>query len=116
MTPPKIFPGATLRPEPFPRALRAAITASGLPLDRIRHRLELRGVSISVPTLSHWQSGRRRPERPESLRALAELEQLLSLPPLALRSLLGPPRPRGRKSSVPAQRRDRATTEGTYPT
>src|SRR5262249_31062931 len=50
----------------------------------------------SVPTLSNWQSGRRRPERPESLRALAELEHVLELPPAALRSLLGPPRPRGR--------------------
>lgn len=76
--------------------MRAAITASGLPLDRIRYRLKLRDVSVSVPTLSNWQSGRRRPERPESLRALAELENVLDLPPAALRSLLGPPRPRGR--------------------
>ncbi|MET0135031.1 MAG: hypothetical protein ABW215_15735 [Kibdelosporangium sp.] len=83
-------------PDPFPAALRAAITASGLPLDRIRYRLELRDVSVSVPTLSNWQSGRRQPERPESLRALAELENVLDLPPAALRSLLGPPRPRGR--------------------
>jgi transcriptional regulator with XRE-family HTH domain len=81
---------------PFHVALRAAISASGLALDRIRYRLGLRDVTISVPTLSNWQSGRRRPERPESLRALAELEDVLDLPPAALRSLLGPPRPRGR--------------------
>ncbi|WP_173135014.1 hypothetical protein [Kibdelosporangium persicum] len=81
---------------PFHEALRAAISASGLALDRIRYRLRLRDVSISVPTLSNWQSGRRRPERAESLRALAELEAVLDLPPEALRSLLGPPRPRGR--------------------
>lgn len=81
---------------PFHEALRAAISASGLALDRIRYRLRLRDVSISVPTLSNWQSGRRRPERAESLRALAELEAVLELPPEALRSLLGPPRPRGR--------------------
>ena len=81
---------------PFHVALRAAISVSGLALDRIRYRLRLRDVSISVPTLSNWQSGRRRPERPESLRALAELEDVLDLPPAALRSLLGPPRPRGR--------------------
>ncbi|MFD9958914.1 helix-turn-helix domain-containing protein [Amycolatopsis sp. NPDC058986] len=80
----------------FPLALRAAITASGLSLDRIQYRLRMRGISISVPTLSHWQSGRRRPERPESLRALVELEQVLAVPPRSLRSLLGPPRPRGR--------------------
>jgi hypothetical protein len=81
---------------PFHEALREAIAASGLALDRIRYRLRLRDVSISVPTLSNWQSGRRRPERAESLRALAELEAVLDLPPAALRSLLGPPRPRGR--------------------
>ncbi|MET0234790.1 MAG: hypothetical protein ABW224_09155 [Kibdelosporangium sp.] len=81
---------------PFHEALREAIAASGLALDRIRYRLRLRDVSISVPTLSNWQSGRRRPERAESLRALAELEAVLELPPAALRSLLGPPRPRGR--------------------
>lgn len=81
---------------PFHVALREAISASGLALDRIRYRLGLRDVSISVPTLSNWQSGRRRPERPESLRALAELEAVLDLPPAALRSLLGPPKPRGR--------------------
>ncbi|GAA4527851.1 hypothetical protein [Amycolatopsis samaneae] len=80
----------------FASALRAAITASGLSLDRIQYRLRMRGVSISVPTLSHWQSGRRRPERPESLRALVELEHVLAVPSRSLRSLLGPPRPRGR--------------------
>jgi transcriptional regulator with XRE-family HTH domain len=93
--------GVVVTPEipataPFHEALRAAIAASGLALDRIRYRLRLRDVSISVPTLSNWQSGRRRPERAESLRALAELEAVLDLPPSALRSLLGPPRPRGR--------------------
>ena len=49
---------------PFPDALRAAIKTSRLSLDRIQHRLGLRGITISVATLSYWQSGRRRPERP----------------------------------------------------
>jgi transcriptional regulator with XRE-family HTH domain len=95
----QVAPGALaelMADGPFHVALRAAISASGLALDRIRYRLRLRDVTISVPTLSNWQSGRRRPERPESLRALAELEDVLDLPPSALRSLLGPPRPRGR--------------------
>ncbi|GDY28948.1 hypothetical protein [Gandjariella thermophila] len=83
---------------PFPDALRAAIRASRLSLDRIQHRLALRGVTISVATLSYWQSGRRRPERPESLEALRQLEAVLALPPMALSALLGPPRPRGRRS------------------
>ncbi|MYR59325.1 transcriptional regulator, partial [Streptomyces sp. SID625] len=41
---------------PFADALRAAITASGLSLDRIRDRLVRRGASLSVATLSSWQS------------------------------------------------------------
>ncbi|MBO0840143.1 MAG: helix-turn-helix transcriptional regulator [Sciscionella sp.] len=82
---------------PFPDALRAAISASGLSLDRIQHRLLMRGARVSVATLSYWQSGRRRPERPESLRALRQLESVLGLPGSALSSLLGPPRPRGRR-------------------
>jgi hypothetical protein len=81
---------------PFPAALRAAIVARGLSLDRLRHRLARRGLSVSVPTLSLWQSGRRRPERAESLRVLSGLEQVLELPAGALGTLLGPPRPRGR--------------------
>ncbi|HEX9336393.1 MAG TPA: hypothetical protein VF892_10930, partial [Pseudonocardiaceae bacterium] len=95
----------TVRPElarllaggPFPEALRAAIKGSGLSLDRIQHRLQLRGITISVATLSYWQSGRRRPERPESLDALRHLEAVLRVPPNALTALLGPPRPRGRR-------------------
>lgn len=84
---------------PFPAALRAAIAASGLSLDRIQHRLKVRGVQISVATLSYWQSGRRRPERPSSLHALKHLEAVLQLSPGALSALLGPPRPRGRRTS-----------------
>ncbi|MFJ6675864.1 hypothetical protein ACIQMJ_32575 [Actinosynnema sp. NPDC091369] len=83
---------------PFPEALRAAIKASRLSLDRIQHRLALRGVTISVATLSYWQSGRRRPERPESLEALRHLETVLGVPQAGLSALLGPPRPRGRRS------------------
>ncbi|WP_199441921.1 helix-turn-helix domain-containing protein [Umezawaea beigongshangensis] len=82
---------------PFPEALRAAIKASRLSLDRIQHRLALRGVTISVATLSYWQSGRRRPERPESLEALRHLETVLGVPQSGLSALLGPPRPRGRR-------------------
>ncbi|MGH3623656.1 MAG: hypothetical protein ACRDQ5_17985, partial [Sciscionella sp.] len=83
---------------PFPAALRAAITASGLSLDRIQHRLHNQNVRVSVATLSYWQSGRRRPERPESLDALRHLETVLRVAPGVLSSLLGPPRPRGRRS------------------
>ncbi|HEY3001794.1 MAG TPA: helix-turn-helix transcriptional regulator [Kribbellaceae bacterium] len=81
----------------FAPALRAAIDGSGLTLDRIQHRLTQRGVKVSVATLSYWQSGRRRPDRPESLDVLHELECVLGVPPGSLSSQLGPPRPRRRK-------------------
>lgn len=84
---------------PFPDALRAAIEASGLSLDRIQYRLHRRGVRVSVATLSYWQSGRRRPERPTSLAALGHLEAALELDPGSLSALLGPPRPRGRRGT-----------------
>ncbi|MDT8911229.1 transcriptional regulator [Amycolatopsis sp. PS_44_ISF1] len=87
--------GRLLEAGPFAEALRAAIRARGLGLERIRYRLRGRGVSLSLATLSHWQSGRCRPERPESLLALGYLEDILGVPPGALRRLLGPPRSRG---------------------
>ncbi|HWD04127.1 MAG TPA: transcriptional regulator [Amycolatopsis sp.] len=87
--------GRLLETGPFADALRAAIRARGLGLDRIRYRLRARGTSLSLATLSHWQSGRCRPERPESLMALRNLEDILHVPPHSLRRLLGPPRSRG---------------------
>ncbi|CRK56007.1 hypothetical protein [Alloactinosynnema sp. L-07] len=82
--------------DPFPDALRAAIRARGLGLERIRDRLRVLGAPVSVAALSYWQSGRCRPERPDSLIALAHLESVLEVPAGSLISLLGPPRPRGR--------------------
>ena len=91
-------PGAldrALRHGPFDAALRAAIVASGLSLDRLRTKLAERGMPVGITTLSYWQRGLRRPERPDSLRAVAMLEQILGLPDRSLTVLLGPPRPRG---------------------
>ncbi|MFF5211730.1 hypothetical protein [Streptosporangium sp. NPDC000396] len=81
---------------PFHTALRAAVEARGLTLDRLRRRLEERGLRVGMTSLSYWQQGLRRPERPESLRAVRALEEILTLPPRSLMGLLGPPRPRGR--------------------
>lgn len=89
-------PAENLAADAFPTALRTAIQASGLSLDRIQYRLRARGVSVSVTALSYWQSGRRRPERAESLAALGHLESVLGVAPGSLIALLGPPRPRGR--------------------
>ncbi|RJQ74548.1 XRE family transcriptional regulator [Pseudonocardiaceae bacterium YIM PH 21723] len=77
-----------------------AIEASGLSLDRLQARVHRHGVRISITTLSYWRSGRSQPERAESLRALRILEATLGVPPDSLRSLLGPPRVRGRRKAV----------------
>ncbi|ETK35928.1 hypothetical protein Mco01_05640 [Microbispora corallina] len=84
-----------LRSGPFEHALRAAIRARGLSLDRLHARLRERGVRVSLSSLSYWQRGRSRPERPASLAAVRELEAILALPDYSLIGLLGPPRPRG---------------------
>ncbi|MGW7459078.1 hypothetical protein [Streptomyces sp. NPDC054797] len=88
---------------PFHLALRAAVTARGLPLHRIQHRLAARGIKVGVTSLSYWQQGARRPRYPESLRAVSALEEILELPEGALVRLLlapeqgpGPARPAAR--------------------
>jgi hypothetical protein len=92
---------AALRAGPFHVALRTAIEVRGLSLQRLRHRLSLRGLRIGVTSLSYWQQGLRRPERPESLRVVRALEEILELPPASLIALLGPPRSRGRNAGLP---------------
>ncbi|MEV4318874.1 hypothetical protein [Actinocrispum sp. NPDC049592] len=81
----------------FAEALRSAIRSSGLSLDRIQARLRARGTPVSIAALSYWQSGKRQPERNDSLTALAELEAILKLPSGSLLALLPPPRPRGKQ-------------------
>jgi transcriptional regulator with XRE-family HTH domain len=83
----------------FAEALRSAIRSSGLSLDRIQARLRARGTPISIAALSYWQSGKRQPERTDSLTALAELETILKLPAGSLLALLPPPRPRGKQAA-----------------
>jgi len=90
-----------LRRGPFHVALRAAIKARGLPLQRLQHRLDAAGLHVGVGTLSYWQSGQRRPERADSLRAVTVLEEILDLPPQSLLVLLGPRRPRGQAAGLP---------------
>lgn len=85
-----------LRAGPFHAALRAAIERSGLTLERLRDRLDRRGIHVSLSTLSYWRLGRSRPERADSLRAVQAIETILGLPRHSLEALLGPPRPRGR--------------------
>lgn len=84
------------RVEEFAEALRTAITNRGLGLERLREHLSQNGVSVSLATLSYWQTGRSRPERKKSLQAVVHLEHILQVPPGHLSGLLGQPRPRGR--------------------
>ncbi|WP_329093893.1 hypothetical protein OG979_06485 [Actinomadura citrea] len=74
----------------FAGALRQAIQASGLTLERIRHRLGRRGLTVSVATLSYWQRGR---SRPRSRTLVAALEEILQVPSGALVELLEDPAP-----------------------
>lgn len=84
----------------FADILRDAIERRGLGLERLRDHLEQRGVSVSVATLSYWQSGRSRPERKSSLAALPHLERLLELPDGSLHAPLATPVARRRKMPV----------------
>ncbi|MEU3698538.1 hypothetical protein AB0E75_23420 [Streptomyces griseoviridis] len=79
---------SALRGGPFHVALRAAIAARGLPLQRVQHHLTRHGVKVGVTSLSYWQQGARRPQRPESLRAVRALEEILRLPAESLLRLL----------------------------
>ncbi|NDU74436.1 hypothetical protein GWI34_17615 [Actinomadura sp. DSM 109109] len=74
----------------FAGALRQSIQASGLTLERIRHRLGRRGLTVSVATLSYWQRGR---SRPRSRALVVALEEILQVPAGTLVELLEDPAP-----------------------
>lgn len=73
---------------PFHLALRTALAVRGLPLQRVQHHLAHRGIRVGVTSLSYWQQGARRPQRPESLKAVRALEEVLQLPGNSLLRLL----------------------------
>lgn len=101
---------AALRTGPFHLALRTAIAARRLPLQRIRHHLVRHGVNVGVTSLSYWQQGARRPQRPESLRAVRALEEILQLPEESLIRLLVRPAERT-DAARPAARSYRSLVE-----
>ncbi|MFE2480112.1 hypothetical protein [Streptomyces sp. NPDC001194] len=100
--------GQLLRAGPFHLALRAALTARGLPLHRVQHRLAARGIKLGVTSLSYWQQGARRPSRPESLKAVGALEQILELSEGTLLRLLAAPEGAGSQAVRPPARSYRA--------
>lgn len=91
-----------LRTGPFSAAMHLAVEASGLRLEEIQDKLAAQQFSVSLTTLSYWRRGRSRPERPESLRAVRALEDILGLPPESPMVQLGPGRPRGQWLAQPA--------------
>ncbi|KUH35338.1 MULTISPECIES: hypothetical protein [Streptomyces] len=93
-----------LRTGPFHLALRAALAARGLPLQRVRHHLAHRGITVGVTSLCYWQQGARRPQRPESLKAVRALEELLELPGGSLIRLLDGPAAGGGTSGAGVER------------
>ncbi|MER6309021.1 hypothetical protein [Streptomyces sp. NPDC001657] len=93
-----------LRTGPFHLALRSALTARGLALTRVQHKLAQRGITIGVTSLSYWQQGARRPQRPESLRAVRALEEVLELPAQSLHRLLVPQGGAPREAERPVAR------------
>lgn len=101
-----------LRGGPFHVALRAAIAARGLPLQRVQHHLSRHGVKVGVTSLSYWQQGARRPQRPESLRAVRALEEILHLPDESLIRLLAETG-EGAAARRPAARSYRSLIEAT---
>lgn len=92
MTTEQIVPERDNATTAFASMLRAAVERRRLPLRAIRQRLADRGYSISVSTLSLWQSGARRPERAISFDILRELEEILHLDDGQLIETLGPSR------------------------
>ncbi|MGM7699228.1 hypothetical protein [Microbacterium sp. A84] len=74
----------------FAAALSTAILARGVTLAWLRERLAESGNRVSAATLSYWRSGARRPEGPQSMGAIEQIESLLDLDARALLSLIGP--------------------------
>lgn len=77
---------------------------TGPALQRVQHHLSRYGVKVGVTSLSYWQQGARRPQRPESLRAVRALEEILQLPDESLIRLLAKADQRCDPSAPPAAR------------
>jgi len=76
----------------FAAELGRALSARRVSLAGLQRRLADRGHQVSTGTLSYWRSGQRLPEKPSSLDAVSEIEELLGLDPNSLRGRIGPSR------------------------
>src|SRR4029453_14221587 len=75
---------------PFDVALRRAVAARGLTLDRLAERLAASGTPVSVSTLRNWQRGRAVPGDTPSRRGGRQLERVLGLTTGVLTGALDP--------------------------
>jgi len=76
----------------FSAVLGRALETRGMSLLALQRRLADRGHRVSAGTLSYWRSGQRLPEKPASLDAVTEIEELLGLDSGALHGRIGPSR------------------------
>lgn len=90
--------GMLVEDEVFSERLRELITESRLSLQDIVKELRERGTPVTLATLSYWQTGRSRPERANSLAAVASLEDIFHLDRGSLSSLFPERKPRGRSA------------------
>jgi hypothetical protein len=89
-----------IRSGSFAQTLRVAVQVGRLTLEQVRDELADRDVRVSAVTLSYWVRGRTQQERPESLRAVPLLEDILGLPVGTLSAVLPVPRPRGPRTHI----------------
>lgn len=75
-------------PHGFAEIFAEALGASPFTLVQLQQELARRKVTLSVATLSYWQTGRSQPARAGSLRALGVIEEILGLPNGTLLSAL----------------------------
>lgn len=82
-------------PGTFATVFDDALTRSGTSMASLRTRLADRGHRVAASTLGYWRSGRRQPEGPDSLDAVAEIESILRLSRGTLTGAIGASRRSG---------------------
>lgn len=91
--------GSLSENDAFAVTLRRLISDSGMSLQDLVRELRRRGTPVTLATLSYWQTGRSRPERAGSLKAVAALEDVFAIERGSLSSLFPERKPRGRSAA-----------------
>ncbi|MDL9977778.1 hypothetical protein [Microbacterium candidum] len=77
----------------FASAFSDALSARGVTLTALRHRLEGHGNRVSLAALSYWRSGARVPDLDDRREVIGDIEDVLGLAPGALAELATRRRP-----------------------